>query len=227
LPGNERVRDRAHTPTQYFPSLPPRDRRSYSCALSPAPLLCALSGHPKRSWSIMARHTTIFLVGAALGAGLLGTSSACAAPANGAAIGESASAGSLSQKVVWRGGWGGWRGAGWRGVGWRGGGWGWRGAGWRGVGWRGGWGWRGAGWRGGGWGWGWRPGLVAAGIATAGLATAAAYDYGYGDDSYYGWGPGWGVGYWRPGWRVGWGGWGPGWGGGWGWRPGWRVAVGW
>jgi hypothetical protein len=124
----------------------------------------------------MSRQTTISLVGAAaIGVALLGTSSAFAAPANGAAIGAAAtSGGDLTEKVVWRG-----RGVGWRGVGWRG-------AGFRGAGWRGGWGWR-AGWRP-GWraGWGWRPGLAAAGLATAGVASAAAYNYGYGD---YGYGP--------------------------------------
>jgi hypothetical protein len=90
---------------------------------------------------MMSRQTTIALVGAvAIGVGLLSMSSAFAAPANGAVIGEAASNGGVTQKVLWRGGWRG--GLGWRGVGWRGGlGWrggvGWRGVGWRGVGWRG------------------------------------------------------------------------------------------
>jgi hypothetical protein len=167
----------------------------------------------------MSRQTTILLVGAAIGAGLLEMSSASAAPVSATAIRDAASVGDLTQKVIWRGrawGWGG-------GLGWRAG---WRGTGWRGNGWRAGWG-----------GWGWRPGLLG-----VGLATAAAYNYGYGgysydDDGYsYGW-RGYG---WRPGWRVGWGGWGPGWGGpgwggwgpGWGgwrvgWRPGWRFAAAW
>ena len=121
----------------------------------------------------MSRQTTIWVAGAtAIGVGLLGMSTAFAAPANGTVIGEAASAGEVTQKVIWRGGWRG--GVGWRGVGWRG-------AGWRGVGWRG------AGWRR---GWGWRPGLAAAGVAAAGIAATAAYDsygYGYGGPNY---GPG-------------------------------------
>jgi hypothetical protein len=68
----------------------------------------------------MARQTVISLVGVAIGAGLLGVSSASAAPANGVVIGKAASAGELTEKVIWRGyGWRpGWR-AGWRGWGWR------------------------------------------------------------------------------------------------------------
>ena len=107
---------------------------------------------------------TISLIGAAtIGVALVGTSSAFAAPANGAVIGEAASTGEVTQKVIWRGGW---RGVGWRGVGWRG-----------------------AGWR---YGRGWRPGLAAAGLAAAGAAatgiaaTAAynSYGYGYGGPNY-------------------------------------------
>jgi hypothetical protein len=117
----------------------------------------------------MSRRTAILLVGAAsIGVGFLGISSAFAAPASGAVIGEAASAGGVTQKVFWRG-----RAVGWHGVGWRGG--------WHGVGWRGGW--RGAGWHPGwrGVGWGWRPGLAAVGLAATGVAAAAAYNsYGYG-----------------------------------------------
>jgi hypothetical protein len=151
----------------------------------------------------MSRQIAISLVGAtAIGIGLVGMSSAFAAPANGTVIGEAALNGGVTQKVIWRGGWrggAGWRGVGWRGVGWRGVGWrgvGWRGVGWRGVGWRGV-GWRGVGWRGVGWrdrwhpgwryGWGWRPGLAAAGVAAAGIAATAASDndgYGYGYGNY-------------------------------------------
>jgi hypothetical protein len=172
----------------------------------------------------MSRQTTILLVGAAIGAGLLAMSSASAAPASGTAIRDAASVGDLTQKVIWRGRAWGWRG----GLGWRAG---WRGQGWRGYGWRPGWRVGRAGW--GGWGgWGWRAGLLG-----VGLATATAYNYGYGGYPYdYGYGDGWGGYGWRPGWRVGWGGWGPGWGGwgpGWGggwrvgWRPGWRFAAAW
>lgn len=153
-----------------------------------------------------------------IGVGLLGASSALAAPANGAVINEAATASEVTQKVLWRGRGVGWRGVGWRGVGWRG----------RGVGWRGGWGWRHPGWRT-GWGWrrGWGWGWPAAGLATdlAIAATAPAWDYGY-----YGWSPGWAG--WGPSWGWG-GGWSPGWRVGWrpgwrvGWRPGWRVAYGW
>src|SRR5215472_5356991 len=112
----------------------------------------------------MSRQTTIWLAGAAVGVGLLGMSSAFAAPINGAVIGETASNVGVTEKVIWRGGVG-WRGAGWRGAGWRGVGW--RGVGWRGVGWRG------AGWR---YGWGWRPGLAAAGLAATGIAATSAYN---------------------------------------------------
>ena len=129
----------------------------------------------------MSRQTTIWLAGAAVGVGLLGMSSAFAAPINGAVIGETASNVGVTEKVIWRGGVG-WRGAGWRGAGWRGVGW--RGVGWRGVGWRGV-GWRGVGWRGAGWrsGWGWRPGLAAAGLAATGIAATTA-GYGYGGPNY-------------------------------------------
>jgi hypothetical protein len=66
----------------------------------------------------MSRQTTIALVGAAvIGVGLLSMSSAFAAPINGTVIGEVASNGGVTQKVIWRGGWRG--GVGWRGVGWR------------------------------------------------------------------------------------------------------------
>jgi hypothetical protein len=167
---------------------------------------------------LMLRQTTILLVGAAgIGVGLLGMSSAFAAPASGAVIGDAASAGAVTQKVFWRGRAVGWHGVGWRGVGWRGVGWrtGW-GPGWRGVGWRAGWGpgWRRVGWRAGWgpgwrarWGWGWRPGLAAAGVAAAGVATAAGYNnYGYGGYPYgyssYGnnYGTGYyGTGYYGPG----------------------------
>jgi hypothetical protein len=96
-----------------------------------------------------------------IGAGLLGATSASAAPANGAIIGEATTAWQVTQQVVWRG----------RAWGWRGG-WGWRNAVWR-RGWRPGlsaagfatpaldygwdpaWGW---GW-GPAWGWGWAPAL--------------------------------------------------------------------
>src|SRR5215470_9158249 len=113
----------------------------------------------------MSHRTTILLIGAAVGAGLLGMSTAAAAPANGAVIGKAASTEALTQEVVWRcwgwrRGWGwhgGWRRPGWR-VGW-GRGWGWR-AGWA-PGWRAGWapGWR-AGWAP-GWRAGWAPGRPA------------------------------------------------------------------
>src|SRR5215467_8913705 len=120
----------------------------------------------------MARQTIISLVGVAIGAGLLGVTSAGAAPADGGVINKAASAGVVTEQVVWRG------------YGWRG----------RGVGWRPG---LRAGWH----GYGWRPGLAAAGVATAGLATAAAYgaysgynnypydnyaynNYGYGNSGY-------------------------------------------
>jgi hypothetical protein len=109
----------------------------------------------------MSRQIAISLVGAtAIGIGLLGMSSAFAAPANGTVIGDAASDGAVAQKVFWHRGW---RGVGWRGVGWRG-------VGWRGVGWRTGWhpGWRR--------GWGWRPGLAAAGVAAAGIAATATAD---------------------------------------------------
>jgi hypothetical protein len=67
----------------------------------------------------MSRPTTISLVGAvAIGVGLLGTSSAFAAPANGAVI--AASTGEVAQTVVWYGHVEGWRGAGLRAVAWRG-----------------------------------------------------------------------------------------------------------
>jgi hypothetical protein len=73
----------------------------------------------------MSRPTAISLVGAvAIGAGLLGTSPAFAAPADGAVIAASqviaASTGELTQTVAWYGHVGGWRGAGLRGVAWRG-----------------------------------------------------------------------------------------------------------
>jgi hypothetical protein len=120
----------------------------------------------------MSRQTTTALVGAAaIGVGLLSMSSALAAPANGAVIGDAASAAGVSERVLWRGG------VGWRGVGWRG-------VGWRGVGWR-------PGWR---YGWGWRPGLAAAGAAATGIAATAAYNsYGYGYGN-YGYGPNYGPG---------------------------------
>ena len=51
----------------------------------------------------MSRQITISLLSAAIGAGLLGMSSASAAPANGAAINKAASAETLTEKVVWRG----------------------------------------------------------------------------------------------------------------------------
>jgi hypothetical protein len=117
------------------------------------------SPHSVQCWSIekggiMSRRTAILLVGAAgIGVGLLSTS-AFAAPASGTVIGEAASAGAVTQKVIWRG-----RAVGWRGVGWR--------AGYR------------PGWRG---RWGWRPGLAAAGLATA--ATATAFNSGYGNYPY-------------------------------------------
>jgi hypothetical protein len=58
----------------------------------------------------MSRQTTISLVGAAaLGARLLGISSAFAIPADGAVIGEAASA-TVTQKAVWRGHAWGWHG---------------------------------------------------------------------------------------------------------------------
>jgi hypothetical protein len=100
----------------------------------------------------MKAMTLLLLSG--IGVGLLGVSSALAAPVNGAVIGEAATASEVTQKVVWRG-------VGWRGVGWRG-------VGWRGAGWRG--------------GWGWRPGLAAAGVATglAVAATAPGWGYGWG-----------------------------------------------
>jgi hypothetical protein len=67
----------------------------------------------------MKAMTLLLLSG--IGVGLLGVSSALAAPVNGAVIGEAATASEVTQKVVWRGV--GWRGVGWRGVGWRGAGW--------------------------------------------------------------------------------------------------------
>jgi hypothetical protein len=67
----------------------------------------------------MSRANTISLVGAvAIGAGLLGTSSAFATPANGAVI--AASSGEVTQTVVWYGHVGGWSGLGLRPVAWRG-----------------------------------------------------------------------------------------------------------
>ena len=60
----------------------------------------------------MSRQTTISLVGAAaIAVALLGASSASAAPANGAIIGQAATTSEVTQKVLWRGGW---RGGGWR-----------------------------------------------------------------------------------------------------------------
>jgi hypothetical protein len=65
----------------------------------------------------MSRQTTILLVGAAA-ISVFGMSSAFGVPADGAVIGQAASA-SVTQKVVWRGHAWGWRGAGWR-AGWDG-----------------------------------------------------------------------------------------------------------
>jgi hypothetical protein len=138
---------------------------------------------------------TLLLLSSA-GLGLLGMSSASAAPASGAVISDTASSvGQLTENVQWRG-------RGFGGFGWRGGGLGWRGAG---LGWRGG----GFGWRGGGWGWG-GVGLGLAAGAVIGSALAAPYyDYGYYDypaytyaPAYYGYGyaPAYGYGY-DYGWR--------------------------
>jgi hypothetical protein len=142
----------------------------------------------------MSRQTAILLAGAVVGVGLLGMSSATAAPANGAAIGAAASAEELTQKVVWRGHVGGRGYVGRAHV---------------------------VGHRYGRRGYGVRPGWrVGAGLAAAGVATAAgygAYNYGYGNN--YGYGDyasdtsGYGYGY-RPGWRYGYG-----------WRPGARLAA--
>jgi len=117
-----------------------------------------------------------------IGVALLGASSASAAPANGAIIGEAATASEVTQKVLWRG---------------------------RAWGWRGGWGWRGWGWRPGLAAAGLATGLAVAATAPAwGYGWGSGWGPGWGYAGWgpaWGWGPGWGLGCgvgWRPGWRV-------------------------